>query len=132
MRKKGGRILVVTLLILVALPVGAFTFVYFAFDMPSWQRLSPEKLENLMQTSTVYDASGTLVASLAGAENRTVVPLSTIPEQVKNAFIAAEDLRFYRHHGFDPIRMAGALLSNFKSGGIREGASTITCLLYTS
>lgn len=126
MRRKGVRILLITLAVLLALPLGAFAFVYFAFDMPSWQRLSPEKLENLMQTSTVYDQSGTLVASLAGAENRTVVPLSRVPEQVKNAFIAAEDLRFYTHSGFDVVRMAGALFSNLKSGGIREGASTIT------
>ena len=126
MRKKGVRIFFITLILLLALPFGAFAFIYFAFDMPSWQRLSPEKLENLMQTSSVYDSAGTRIASLAGAENRTVVPLSRVPENVKNAFIAAEDLRFYQHSGFDVVRMAGALLSNLKSGGIREGASTIT------
>ena len=79
MRKKGVRIFFITLILLLALPFGAFAFIYFAFDMPSWQRLSPEKLENLMQTSSVYDCAGTRIASLAGAENRTVVPLSRVP-----------------------------------------------------
>lgn len=126
MRKKGVRVLVILLLTLLMIGAGAFLWAYFAFDMPSWQRLSPEKLENLMQTSIVYDRSGVQVAALSGPENRTVVPITRVPEHVKNAFIAAEDLRFYSHSGFDIVRMAGALVANLKSGGIREGASTIT------
>lgn len=126
MRKKSVRMLAIILVSLILLLAGAFVFVYFAFDMPSWQRLSAQKLENLMQTSTVYDRDGVQVAALSGPENRTVVSLARVPEQVRNAFIAAEDLRFYRHNGFDVVRMAGALWANLKSGGIREGASTIT------
>ena len=49
-----------------------------------------------------------------------------IPQNLKNAFVALEDKRFYTHKGYDPIRIGGALLSNIKSRSVKEGASTIT------
>lgn len=45
---------------------------------------------------------------------------------MKDAFLAAEDLRFYKHPGFDLIRIAGAATANLRSGGFGQGASTIT------
>ena len=45
---------------------------------------------------------------------------------MQNAFLAAEDLRFYQHFGIDPLRIFGALRSNLRSGEYAEGASTIT------
>ena len=49
-----------------------------------------------------------------------------IPQNLKNAFVALEDKRFYSHKGYDPIRIGGAMLSNIKSHSVKEGASTIT------
>ena len=43
-----------------------------------------------------------------GTENRIWIGLSDIPENVRNAFIAIEDHRFYEHHGVDLRRTAGA------------------------
>ena len=111
-------------LILVFLGLAAFAMVYF--DVASWQRLDPERLTNLAQSGAIYDRNGQYVTTLVGTENRTVIPLSTLPDHVKNAFLAAEDLRFYKHPGFDLTRIFGAVISNLRTGGYGQGASTIT------
>ncbi len=99
---------------------------YFVLDIPEWQTLDPAKLEKVAQTSRMYDKNGALVTALQGPENRTVVPLSKIPVDVRNAFIAAEDLRFYQHNGFDLVRIFGALVADIRSQSYTEGASTIS------
>ncbi len=98
----------------------------FILDIPEWQQLDVTKLTKLAQTSRLYDRNGTLVSALQGPENRTVVSLSQIPVDVQNAFIAAEDLRFYQHNGFDLVRIFGALAADIRSQSYSEGASTIT------
>lgn len=125
-KRRGKRILLILLSLFFALMIAGAAFIYFAFDVSSWQKIDRSKLENLQQTSLVYDKNGDLLLSLQSLENRTVISLDEVPEHVRNAFIAAEDLRFYEHGGFDVIRMGGALVQNIKSRGIREGASTIT------
>jgi penicillin-binding protein 1C len=54
------------------------------------------------------------------------VALADIPDTVRNAFIAAEDERFYRHHGFDGIAILRALWSNVTKRRVVSGASTIS------
>ena len=49
-----------------------------------------------------------------------------IPSNLKNAFVALEDKRFYDHNGYDTYRIAGAFAKNIIKGGVVEGASTIT------
>lgn len=49
-----------------------------------------------------------------------------VPENLKKAFVALEDKRFYSHDGIDTYRIFGAIVKNAKSGRIVEGASTIT------
>ncbi len=60
-----------------------------------------------------------------GAENRYWAPIQHMPENLKNAFIAIEDQRFYEHGGFDFKRTAGAALELLK-GNKSYGGSTIT------
>ena len=67
---------------------------YFLFDVPSWQRLDIQKITAVQQTGAIYDRNGELVSALKGSEDRTLIALSSLPDHVKNAFIAAEDLRF--------------------------------------
>ncbi len=59
-------------------------------------------------------------------ERRIVIPLSEMPEQLVNAFIAAEDSRFREHAGIDILSILRAVLKNFRAGGIVQGGSTIT------
>lgn len=104
---------------------GAF-WAYEEFNVAAWQTLDPGKLSNLAQTGAIYDKDGNYVTTLVGRENRTVIDTTALPRHVVDAFLAAEDLRFYKHPGFDIVRIFGALLSNVRTGGFDQGASTIT------
>ncbi|MBQ2711977.1 MAG: transglycosylase domain-containing protein [Clostridia bacterium] len=73
---------------------------------------------------TFYDKEGVFLANV-GAMGVTA-EYGALPPYVKQAFVAVEDKRFYKHCGVDVIRMAGAMLANFKAGTFAEGASTIT------
>ena len=106
--------------------VAALAIGWFAFDVPSWQRLDLEKITNVQLTGAIYDRRDRKISALKGSQDRTLISLSALPEHVKNAFIAAEDLRFYQHPGFDAVRILGALAANVRSRSFSEGASTIT------
>lgn len=73
----------------------------------------------------VYSADGKLIGEF-GEERRAVVKISEVPKSLVAAILAAEDERFYQHRGVDYIGVARAAVSNFASGGMRQGASTIT------
>ena len=73
----------------------------------------------------VYTAEGVLMGEF-GEERRAVVKIGEVPEQLKQAILAAEDDRFYQHGGVDYAGVLRAAYSNFTSGGARQGASTIT------
>ena len=82
--------------------LGSASAFFFLFDIASWQRLDLQKIVNLPQTGAIYDRNGELVAKIQSTQNRVSVPLSSVPKDVQNAFLAAEDLRFYQHFGIDP------------------------------
>lgn len=73
----------------------------------------------------VYNAEGALIGEF-GEERRHVVKISAAPQRLKQAILAAEDDRFYQHGGVDYTGILRAAYSNFTSGGVRQGASTIT------
>ena len=73
----------------------------------------------------VYSADGKLIGEF-GEERRAVVSIKDVPKQLISAILAAEDERFYHHNGVDYWGVARAAVSNFTSGGVRQGASTIT------
>jgi len=59
-------------------------------------------------------------------ESRRIVPLSAIPPSLQQAVLAAEDARFYSHHGIDAIGVARALVKNLRELRFAQGGSTIT------
>jgi penicillin-binding protein 1A len=59
-------------------------------------------------------------------EHHQDVPLADIPPHLRNAFVAVEDHRFYRHPGVDPIALGRAVVRNVRSPGTVEGGSTLT------
>ena len=73
----------------------------------------------------VYSTEGTLLGEF-GEERRAFVAIASVPKPMVSAILAAEDERFYHHRGVDYIGVGRAALSNFVSGGVRQGASTIT------
>lgn len=59
-------------------------------------------------------------------QQRRLVPLSQIPPAMIDAILAAEDHRFYEHHGIDLARIAKAAWVDFTAGRVRQGGSTLT------
>ena len=82
-------------------------------------------LDGQAQTSFIYDANGKLIAEYKGTENRVMVSLAAMPMNLRNAYVAVEDARFYSHTGVDLKRIAGALINNLTSS-VTQGGSTIT------
>src|SRR5256886_11269108 len=80
------------------------------------------------QTSKLYAADGRFIAEL-GLERRTLVELKDIPKTVQDAFVVTEDKRFWEHRGVDFRTVPGALISDIRAGGWRQGFSTITMQL---
>jgi Transglycosylase len=66
------------------------------------------------------------LADLAHVDVPIAVPLASLPPPVVRAFLAAEDGRFFRHHGFDADMIRHALSHDLDAGRIEKGASTIT------
>ena len=73
----------------------------------------------------IYSAEGILIGEF-GEERRSVISIAEVPQQLKNAVIAAEDERFYEHPGIDYVGVLRAAWANLAAGGRRQGASTIT------
>ena len=79
-------------------------------------------------SSKVYSGNGNLVADFS-KEKRVFVPINTIPKNVINAFLSAEDKNFFKHPGVDAKGVLRAIINNFKNiltSKRLEGASTIT------
>ncbi len=81
------------------------------------------------ETSYIYDIKGRLLTSLHGEANREIATLDQISPHLKLAVVAIEDSNFYRHNGLNPYSIGRAALTNYKKGGVSEGASTLTMQL---
>jgi penicillin-binding protein 1A len=100
---------------------GAF-YIFISLDIPAIGAL---KHYQPAMASIIFD-SAKQPLTYVSRENRTLVPLSTMPELLPQAFVAAEDSRFYQHSGVDAWSIIRALLHNIRSGERGQGGSTIT------
>jgi len=117
------RAFVAGLLLLLAAAAAAFAaFGYFSKNLPSVESL---RTYHPPQVTKVYCADGTVCAEYF-KERRTNVDITTLPRQVRDAFLAAEDADFYHHEGLDYFGMVRAALKSLLPGGHMTGASTIT------
>jgi penicillin-binding protein 1A len=95
-----------------------------AADLPDPARLKSPKLPG---ASVVLDGKGARFAELFESDQRRVwVPLADIPKQVQQAFVSAEDKRFYQHNGIDERSLIRAFIGNIAQSGRPQGGSTIT------
>ena len=108
----------------ILIPVAAVAAYVLSRD--AWHMLDEEKLSYEKLSVQVFDGDDQLYSALSGGEERLLVRIEDLPDHVKNAFIAAEDARFYDHPGVDVVRILGAAWSDLKAGAFVEGASTIT------
>ena len=110
---------------LIAFGVAFVVVLSFSAQLPDYQQLAVYKPQI---TSRLYANDGSLLAEYAN-EKRVFVPVETIPNIVRQAFISAEDKNFYTHGGIDVVGLARAVvvnLKNFGTGRRPVGASTIT------
>src|SRR5580658_4027130 len=95
-----------------------------AANLPDPTQLKDKKLPAM---SEVRDSKGQNFADVFQPGNRRIwVPLADVPDFVQKAFIAAEDRRFYQHHGIDEHGIIRAFIGNLADPGRPQGGSTIT------
>ncbi len=80
---------------------------------------------NPSQATEILDRQGNVIERIY-SENRTVIPLSAMPSYLPQAFVSAEDGRFYEHPGLDFWSVFRAAINNIRSGRRGQGGSTIT------
>ncbi|MFI9774082.1 transglycosylase domain-containing protein [Streptomyces sp. NPDC051956] len=79
----------------------------------------------LSQRTTILDNKGGAIATVY-SRDRTVVPLKDISPYMQKALVAIEDSRFYEHGAVDLKGILRAINENAQSGGVAQGASTLT------
>ena len=99
----------------------------FGYIFAAYQSL-PEVGNNMRPavSSQVFDSQGKLITTLHSDQNRLPIDINKVPKNLQNAFIAAEDNRFYDHIGVDPIGILRAVVTNLTNRGIAQGGSMIT------
>ena len=125
------RVILMAFFMLMILVMGAGFAGLGALDgiVNAYVKSTPELNYSLLldqdQVSTIYDGNGELITSFMAYENREWAKIDEIPDMLKNAFVAVEDVRFYDHEGIDFKRLFGVgigLFTNHYDGG----GSTIT------
>lgn len=90
-------------------------------------KIETDDIDSLLSQSTIlYNDKGNIIDNVFSQNNRTLVEISKIPKHTQHAFIALEDKTFETHHGFNIIRLFGAVKDALTNGGHVSGTSTIT------
>lgn len=102
-----------------------------AFVLQTIIKSAPSLTDNALapskQKSIVYDMDGEVIKELSNYEsNRIIISSEEMPTNLKNAFVAIEDARFYEHNGVDLKGIVRAAFTDLRSFSLKEGASTIT------
>ena len=127
-KRRVGRIILKSVLwsILIIMLVGiigaAGIYFFLSEDLPT---ISSLKSYYPPVITTVYSDDNQKIAEFY-KERRVVIPLADAPDMLIEAFIAAEDSRFYKHRGIDLISIVRAFFKNLEAGTIVQGGSTIT------
>src|SRR5579863_4632654 len=99
------------LLLGIAAVSGVLVYDHYSHDLPDYSYLVDYQPPVL---SRIYADDGRMMATVA-AEQRIFVPISAIPQRVKDAFLSAEDQDFYRHGGVDYSGILRAALDNVRN-----------------
>ena len=98
------------------------SYVYLAPTLPSAASMRSLPLQVPLR---IYTRSGALISQI-GEQRRVPVTYDEIPQLVREAFLAAEDDRFFRHGGIDYFSMLRSMYVDLTTGDYAQGASTIT------
>ena len=117
------------LFIVASLTFGIITiiagYLYIAPELPSLEEIRTIRVQTPLR---VYTSEGELFA-IFGDKRRIPIDLEEVPQQIIDAFIAAEDDRFYEHLGVDYEGLIRASINLIKTGQRSQGGSTITMQL---
>jgi membrane peptidoglycan carboxypeptidase len=110
------------------LVIGAITFfsffIYLEQTLPDPSSIAVRKIN---ESTKIYDRTGQVVLyDIHGEEKRTVIPWDQIPQNLKNATLAAEDSGFYTHGAFDVKGILRSFLKDISTLSFSQGGSTIT------
>ena len=103
---------------------GFVSFIIVIMGLYTYAFLSPKLELRTAGQYYIYDNSDTLLYQ--GSSTRKWVDLEDINYNLINAVISVEDKNFYKHHGFDYLRIMKSLYLNLKNKKITQGASTIS------
>lgn len=118
-RKIFKILIVIILIIIIVLEISLAIF------SNRWKKLAKEMFNN--KNSVVIDTDGNEIAKIGCERKNKQIALTDIPVDLKNAYVAIEDERFYSHNGVDIKRTGGAILSYITHRGSSSyGGSTIT------
>lgn len=121
-KRKVAKVIGITFLVLILLMV-----IYVAITIIRAPKIDPENIYQVLSESTaIYDDKDNPIETVYGKENRDNIKLSDTSKDLQNAIISIEDKTFWRHHGFNFIRMAGAVKDSVFSRKRVAGTSTIT------
>ncbi len=123
-RRQTARRIILAFLFCGAAVSGSMLGLLFAYqsDIPFIEEL--ERHES-SATSIIFDRHGEEIGQFA-VERRIEVDFETLPQHLRDAFVSAEDQRFWSHFGFDLAGIARAAWDAARAGRIVSGASTIT------
>ncbi|HOU00658.1 MAG TPA: transglycosylase domain-containing protein, partial [Anaerolineaceae bacterium] len=126
-----GRTLLIAAIVFLLMMMGVAAFaIYKYFDiaktLPAVDEL--QNRASQFETTRILDRNGNILYEIVdpNAGKRTYIPLERISPYLIAATIATEDKEYYNHPGFDLVALARALYTNYTSGEIVSGGSTIT------
>ena len=105
-----------------AVLIGSSAYLYLSPGLPSVDTLRDIRLQTPLR---IYSSDNALIAEF-GEKRRTPVNIDDLPQSLINAFLAAEDDRFYSHNGVDVTSLLRATVQLISTGHIQSGGSTIT------
>lgn len=103
----------------------AFVQEHYLQDVPETPAKEQLDVINRAPAIRFFDRSGTLIAS-RGPKYGDRMRLGQLPAYVPQAFMAAEDRRFYQHGALDYVGIARAVVVNYQAGRVVQGGSTLT------
>ncbi len=118
------NILIITLILSVVITAG-LTFFIINKSIANLPDIDTDNI-NFAQNSIMLDNEGQLLSTVHTGSLRTVVKYEDISKDMINAIIAIEDKTFWKHKGFNYVRLIGAVKDGLLGGGEISGTSTLT------
>jgi penicillin-binding protein 1A len=128
-KPRSKLLLAVAVVVAVAAVAGLSAVGYVVSIAASAPPLDTLKPRDAGGFSVVYARDGSRLGVIQANELRRAVPSYEVPQSLKDATVAIEDSRFYKHKGVDYVGVLRAAVKNIESGSTVQGGSTITMQL---